>query len=287
VLDGDEWIVSGQKVWNTSAHHADLGLLLARTNWDLPKHQGITYFALPMRQPGVEIRPLRQMNYHSSFNEVFLTEARIPKDWIIGELNEGWKAALVTLAHERRFGFRTTFDPENADPGLASDEAAEELRETLKVYSWYPQRAGRSDLVCDHARAVGCGNDSVVRQEIARLIAMNHASQWTAWRARANRDLGRPLGAEGSIGKLALSQVARQAAKVHSLIGGANGMLAAGNHNVPFGDVLAEILISVPAQSIAGGTDEIQRNILAERVLGLPREPDPTKDLSYRHAVTY
>ena len=95
-------MVSGQKVWNTSAHHADFGLLLARTDWDVPKHRGITYFVLPMRQPGVEVRPLRQMNGHASFNEVFLDEARIPAGNVIGEPGQGWTVALTTLAHERR-----------------------------------------------------------------------------------------------------------------------------------------------------------------------------------------
>jgi alkylation response protein AidB-like acyl-CoA dehydrogenase len=284
VLDGDEWVVNGQKVWNTSAHHADMGMLVARTDWDVPKHQGITYFVLPMHQPGVEVRPLRQMNHHSSFNEVFLADARIPKDWVVGEVGKGWHAALATLAHERRFGVAVGGERHPVDPGPAADEAAAEARESLKVYSWYPQRAGRADLVVDHARVAGRAGDVLVRDEIARLVAMNRVSQWTAERAKASRKLGRPPGPEGSIGKLALSHVARQAAKVHSLIGGAHGMLAGTDAHATLGGVLAEILISVPAQSIAGGTDEIQRNILGERSLGLPREPDPAKDLPYRTA---
>src|SRR5262245_64539489 len=123
--DGDEWVVSGQKVWNTSAHHADLGLLVARTDWDVPKHNGLTYFVLPMRQPGVEVRPLRQMNEHRSFNEVFLTDARIPRDWVVGSVGEGWSAALATLAHERRWGLGLLggLDADGIDPGRARDEA--------------------------------------------------------------------------------------------------------------------------------------------------------------------
>ncbi len=282
VLDGDEWVVNGQKLWNTSAHHADMGMLVARTNWDVPKHQGITYFVLPMRQPGVEIRPLKQMNYHSSFNEVFMTDARIPKDWVVGEVNQGWTAALATLAHERRFGAAVSFSRDTVDPGPAADEARAEADELRKVYSWYPQRAGRADLIVDHARSAGRTADPVVRQEAARLISMSRVSQWTADRAKANRALGRPPGAEGSIGKLATSNMARQAAKTHGLIGGANGLLAGSDPAASLDGKLAEILISVPAQSIAGGTDEIQRNILGERFLGLPREPNPGKDLPYR-----
>jgi len=284
VLDGDEWVVNGQKVWNTSAHHADLGMLLARTDWDAPKHQGITYFVLPMKQPGVEVRPLRQMNHHASFNEVFLTDARIPKDWVVGEVNKGWTAALATLAHERHFGAlgRARFD--GLDEGPALDEARAEAAEILKVYAWYPQRAGRVDLVVDHARSRGRQHDPIVRQELARLLSMHRASEWTAERAKAARATGRPPGPEGSIGKLALSHVARQAARVHALIGGAGAMLAGTDPHSPLDGLLAEILVSVPAQSIAGGTDEIQRNILGERSLGLPREPDPAKGAPYREA---
>ena len=285
VLDGDEWVINGQKVWNTSAHHADLGMLLARTDWDAPKHKGITYFVLPMHQPGVEVRPLRQMNYHASFNEVFLTDARIPRDWVVGQVHEGWTAALATLAHERRFGLLGGGGGlQKVDPGPARDEALAEAAETAKVYAWYPQRAGRVDLAIEHARAQGRAADPVVRQEIARLISMQRASQWTAERARAARATGRPPGPEGSIGKLALSNVARQAARVHAMIGGTHAMLAGNDPHSLLSGVIAEVLISVPAQSIAGGTDQIQRNILGERSLGLPREPDPSKDLPYREA---
>jgi alkylation response protein AidB-like acyl-CoA dehydrogenase len=259
-------------------------MLLARTDWDVPKHQGITYFVLPMKQPGVEVRPLRQMNYRASFNEVFLTDARIPRDWVVGEVNRGWTAALATLAHERRFAVVRGGGIDGVDPGPALDEARQEAAEAAKVYAWYPQRAGRADLVVSHAQSAGVAGDPIVRQEIARLLAMHRSSQWTAERARATRALGRPPGPEGSIGKLALSQVARQAAKVHSLIAGAGGMLAGDDPASPLDGIVAEILISVPAQSIAGGTDEIQHNILGERFLGLAREPDPAKDLPYRQA---
>jgi alkylation response protein AidB-like acyl-CoA dehydrogenase len=278
-------VVNGQKVWNTSAHHADLGMLVARTDWDAPKHQGITYFVLPMKQEGVEVRPLRQMNYHASFNEVFMTDARIPKEWVVGQVNQGWTAALATLAHERRFGVlggRHRLDGVAAGPAL--DEARHEADESAKVYAWYPQRAGRADLGIKHAQSAGVGGDPLVRQELARLWSMNRVSGWTAERAKAARALGRPPGAEGSIGKLALSNVARQAAKTHSLIVGAGGLLGGKDPAAPLDGVIAEILISVPAQSIAGGTDEIQHNILGEKFLGLPREPDPSRGLPYREA---
>ena len=277
-LDGDHWVVNGQKVWNTGARHADFGMLVARTNWDVPKHRGLTYFALPMHQPGVEVRPLKQMNYHASFNEVFMTDAVIPKEYVIGDVGGGWAGALITLSYERQFASLGRADPRGA--GRAIDEARHEADEFYSTYAWYPQRAGRADLVIDFARRAGREDDPLVRQEVARLITMQRVSSWTASRAAAVRALGRLPGAEGSIGKLSLSQVARQAARVHSMIAGAEGMLS--GPESPYGGVIAEVLISVPAQSIAGGTDEIQRNIIGERILGLPREPAADSDVPFR-----
>lgn len=278
-LDGDEWVVSGQKVWNTSAHHADLGMLIARTDWDSPKHRGLSYFVLPMNQKGVEVRPLMQMNRHSSFNEVFLSEVRIPKDFLIGEPGEGWAAAHTTLAFER--GFATLKKPNYATKqGKAFEEAQAESEEYFKVYSWYPQRAGRADLIEAHAIERGQSSNPITRQEMIRLYSIHLIGQWTAARAREARKLGRAPGPEGSIGKLMSSNVARLANKVHTSIAGATGMLT--GPTSPFNGVIAEILISTPAQSIAGGTDEIQRNIIGERVLGLPREPSVDKDVPFR-----
>jgi len=277
--DGDEWVVNGQKVWNTSAHHADFGILVARTDWDATKHRGLTYFALPMHQLGVEVRPLRQMNRHSSFNEVFLTDARIPVEFVIGAPGDGWNVALTTLAFERRMG--TLGRPQySAAPGRALDEARHEADEYYRTYAWYPQRAGRVDLVPERAAATGRNADPLVRQQIARLVELQRTAQWTAARARAAQALGRPPGAEGSLAKLALSGIARQAHLVHTLLAGAEGMLTGADS--PLGGVVAEILVSTPAQSIAGGTDEIQRNIIGEKVLGLPREPSVDNDLPFR-----
>ena len=261
--DGDQWVIDGQKVWSTSAHHADLGLLLARTDWDVPKHRGISCFALPMRQPGVEARPLRQMNGYASFNEVFLTGAVVPADHMIGEPGEGWRVAMTTLAHERGFATlrRRRFD---VTAGRAVREAAAEADEYFATYAWYPQRAGRADLVTETATIAGRRDDPVARQRIAALVALQRANDWTARRAQAARAAGRVPGAEGSLGKLAASAVARSAASAH-------GMLAGPAATVD--GIVAEILVSVPAQSIAGGTDEIQHNIIGERVLGLPKDP--------------
>ena len=165
--DGDEWVVNGQKVWTTSAHHADFGMLLARTDWDVPKHRGITYFVLPMHQPGVEVRPLRQMNDHASFNEVFLDDARIPVDNVVGEVGGGWAVALTTLAHERRYGAVVGERGVAGGRGRAAAEDRAEVDAHDRTYRWYPQRAGRPDLLAPLAAAAGRAGEPTVRQEVS------------------------------------------------------------------------------------------------------------------------
>jgi alkylation response protein AidB-like acyl-CoA dehydrogenase len=271
-LKGDFWIINGQKVWTTSAHHADYGMLLARTDWDAPKHEGLSYFVIEVKQPGVEVRPLKQMNGHASFNQVFFTDARVPKENLVGRVGEGWKVAMTTLAHERR-GADGLAPPHKRAVRLGRVHA-EERAETEKAnqpYRWYPQRAGRVDLVLERAKETGANADPYVRQQIARLMILAKSAEWTARRARAAQQQGRPQGPEGSLGKLAASHVARACSRVHTLITGTAAMLT--GPESPREGVIAEILVSVPAVSIAGGTDEIQRNIIAERVLGLPKEP--------------
>ena len=246
-------------------------MLLARTNRNGSKHQGITYFILPMRQPGVEVLPIKQINYHSSFNEVFMTDARIPANMILGTFDYGWRVARATLAHERTFSTmrRPKFVQNAATESRAVGEAEHEAEEHFKTYVWYPQRAGRVDLVVERAQALGVSNDPVIRQNIAELLSFQKMNEWTALRARAARALGRPPGPEGSIGKLAASEVSRMANRVNTLISGAHGMLQNGDHS--HDATIAEVLVSTPAQSIAGGTDQIQRSIIGEKILGLPR----------------
>jgi alkylation response protein AidB-like acyl-CoA dehydrogenase len=283
-LDGDEWVVTGQKVWTTSAHHADMGLLLARSDRDVPKHQGITCFAIAMHQPGVEVRPLRQMNGHASFNEVFFDEARVPADQVIGEVHGGWRVALTTLAYERRVAPRTTAPVSDDLVGRARREAGEESRIAAEPYQWYPQRAGRVDLVVPRARALGRSTDPLVRQGVARVRGNELLARLTQRRAAGARASGRPPGPEGSIGKLSSSEVAREAARVHTSIGGASVLLE--GRDAPLEGIITEIVVSVPAISIAGGTDEIQRTIIGERVLGLPREPDALRGTAFRDVPT-
>jgi alkylation response protein AidB-like acyl-CoA dehydrogenase len=282
--DGDEWVVSGQKVWNTGAATADFGLLVARTDFDVPKHKGLTYFVIDMRQPGIEVRPLRQMNGYASFNEVFLSEARIPDVRRVGDVGEGWRVALTTLAHERTLPTVRQWRGPEGGRGRCRQEAAEEAAAYFATYVWYPQRAGRADLAVPHARAAGRNDDPVSRNAVADLLALDQAARWTAQRVRAARDAGREPGPEGSIGKLVGSEIARRAARVHGHLGGAHAMLT--GSDAPLDGLVAEILVSVPGQSIAGGTDEIQRNILGERALGLPREPAVDVDIPFRQVRT-
>jgi len=272
----DRYIINGQKVWTTSAHHADFGILLARTDWDVPKHQGLSYFLFDMRQSGVEVRPLRQMNGHASFNEVFMTDASVdPRDLIGGEGN-GWRVAATTLSIERQ-GFSQS-RPDGGLKGLSSlqgrvyDEYRAELLIALEPYTWYPQRAGRADLALPRARQTGAINDPHIRQELAKLLSMKQGADLAAASAAAlSRAGSNTVSPQGSIGKLAASVIARQAAHVHTLVAGTDAMLS-GAASAEAG-VIAEILLSVPAISIAGGTDEIQKNIIAERVLEMPKEP--------------
>ena len=278
---GNQWVVNGQKVWTTSAHKAHWGLLLARTDWDQPKHRGLSYFIIDMKQPGVTVHPLRQMNGHASFNQVFLTDAVVPPEMIVSTVGDGWAVTTTTLMHERRGadGLRSWGQGSNR-PGRAYDEERAEIATTMAPYRWYPQRAGRVDLVLPRAIETGAINDPATRQEIAKLLILAKSAEWTARRARAAKELGRPQGPEGSLGKLASSLTARAAARVHTQISGASALLA--GTDGPHEGTIAEILLSVPATSIAGGTDEIQRNIIAERVLKMPREASDDSKKPFR-----
>ena len=271
-FDGKQWIVNGQKVWTTSAHHAKYGTLLARTDWDAPKHDGLSYFIIDLKQPGVDVQPLRQMNGHASFNQVFFTDAKVPPEHLVSRVGNGWQVAVTTLAHERRFADGVSSPARRGSrEGRIYEEERAEIATVMEPYKWYPQRAGRVDLVIERARETGANKDPHVRQEMAKLMTLAKSAEWTSRRARAAQRQGRPQGPEGSLGKLAASHVARSAAHVHTVITGTAAMLTGGES--PRDGTIAEILVSVPAISIAGGTDEIQRNIIAERVLDLPKEP--------------
>jgi len=174
--------------------------------------------------------------------------------------------------HERRGadGLRSWAQASQKKGRIYEEERAE-IATTMEPYKWYPQRAGRVDLIIERAKATGRNQDPVVRQAIAKLLSLARSAEWTGRRAKAARVLGRPPGPEGSLGKLYASEIARAAAHVHTLISGSDALLA--GSDAPLEGLIAEILLSVPAVSIAGGTDEIQRNIVSERVLGMPKDP--------------
>ncbi len=285
-LEGDHWVVNGQKVWTTSAHHADWGLLVARTDWEVPKHKGLSFFVIDMHQNGIDVQPLKQMNGHASFNQVFFTDAVVRREHLVSSVGNGWAVAMTTLSHERRRadGVRSGYADIGLDVekvGRIYDEERGELATVMEPYTWYPQRAGRVDLAAPRAIETGRIDDPAVRQELAKLLILSSSAQWTARRARAAQRLGKAQGPEGSLGKLAASHVARLANRVHTMIA-ADDALFAGPDSAEAG-IIAEILLSTPAVSIAGGTDEIQRNIIAERVLDMPKEPrvdgGPFKDV--------
>ncbi|OBF96026.1 acyl-CoA dehydrogenase family protein [Mycolicibacter sinensis] len=251
--DGHDWIVNGQKVWTSFATTADYGMLVARTDPDVPKHNGITFFMLPMRQPGVEIRPIHQITGESEFNEVFLTDARVPDANRIGEPGAGWSVLQVALGYERR---------------LMGDIA----RTTRS------RREKSSDLV-ELARDAGCLGDSHIRQQIARAHALAGVNRWNTQRAKTSPDRAEAATLL-ALGKIAMSRILHETARVATEIVGAEAMLS-GPEN-PVGDAVTFRALNAYFTSIGGGTDQIQRNIIGERVLGLPKEPDPYRDAPFR-----
>jgi acyl-CoA dehydrogenase len=240
VRDGDEWVVNGQKVWSSYAHKADLGQLMARTDPDVPKHQGLTMFLLPMDTAGVEPRPLRQMNGNAEFNEVFLTDVRVPDANRVGEPGSGWRAVLTTLMSER------------AAVGSGKNSSA----------------VDGSALLVELARHLGRDTDPVVRQELADVLTHRRLIEWLTTRAETAVAGGQTRGAEGSIVKLVSS---RQNRRIANLAGALLGPALTADTGEWGTYSWAHYLCSTPGLRIAGGTDEIQHNILGERVLGLPR----------------
>jgi acyl-CoA dehydrogenase len=243
VRDGDEWVVNGQKVWNSYAHKAKIGQLLARTDPDAPKHQGLTMFLLPMDTPGVEVRPLKQMTGDAEFNEVFLTDVRVPDANRVGEVNGGWKAILTTLMSERA----------SVGAGAAS-RGVSPARKLMEL-----------------ARYLGKHTDPVIRQKLAEVYIADFLIRKVAQRADDLRAAtGSERGAEGSILKLLGS---KQNYRIGELAAELLGPKFAADTGEWGTFSWSRFLCGAPAMRIAGGTDEIQHNILGERVLGLPREP--------------
>ena len=284
VLDGDEWIITGQKVWTSGGHMAQKGMLIARTDPDAPKHQGITYFAIDMEQPGIEVRPLREMTGQALFNEVFLDEARVPNDAIIGGPGAGWAVANTTLAVERASLGGGGRHPISVPPGSIAGRLEKRVGDfTERVNRGPDGEGGRgmgTDALIGMARDAGNADDLVVRQEIAKLHILGEVNRLNMLRAKSG---GSRTGAEGNLAKLAMSELVRRSRDVGNLIIGADGMLAASESATS--GVVQEVTVFSPAPAIYGGTDQVQRNIIGERVLGLPKEPGPPKETPFRELL--
>jgi len=285
VLDGDEWVVTGQKVWSSGAQHADLGMLIARTNVEVPKHQGITYFAIDMDQEGIEVRPIIEMTGRALFNEVFLDGARVPKGNEIGPLESGWAVANTTLANERS-GLGGGSDAAGGllpgrKAGLLEKRAGDLVsggRAATGTGAVF--RGSGSGMIIEAARSRGNLGDPTVRQDIARLFSLEKISEFTALRIRAAATSGKGPGAEVSTMKLNMSRIVRLVREAGLAVLGPHGMLVGRGSETK--GVIQEAALFSPAPSIYGGTDEIQKNIIGERVLGLPREPRSDKDVAFK-----
>ena len=259
VRDGDEWVVNGQKVWTTVAHLAKWGMLVARTDPEAPKHRGMTYFVVDMHGPGVEVRPLRQMTGEAEFNEVYFTDVRIPDSERLGGVGEGWHVSLTTLMNERV-----------SIGGSVAPRGSGGIGEAVKIWK---------------ARPTGGSTDAVLKDRLVQLWIQAEAARLTNIRASQNRKVGTP-GPEGSVGKLAMAELNKKIYELCIDLLGAEGMLY-GSYEmirpdfVGFSHDIRKSFLRARANSIEGGTSEVMRNILGERVLGLPSEPRVDKDVPW------
>ena len=251
VLDGDHWVVNGQKVWTSMGQYAEYGILLARTDPDAPKHAGITYFLVDMKTPGIDVRPLVQMTGVAHFNETFLTDVRIPAENVVGQVHGGWAVANTTLSAER------------SHIGAGGGWSVEQLIEL--------------------AQSLGRADDPVIRQGLAAAHCRAATMKYLGYRLRTAMSQKRMPGPEMLVMKLAFARHWARTADLAAEILGA-GMMLWGD-DAPADNEWNHNLLSQFAVRLGGGTDEIQANIIAERGLGLPREPDPSKGLPWRETA--
>jgi alkylation response protein AidB-like acyl-CoA dehydrogenase len=283
--DGDEWVVNGQKVWTSGGQWADYGILVARSDPDKPKHRGITYFAFPMRQAGVEVRPLREMTGRAMFNEVFLNDARVPHENMIGDLNDGWKVANTTLMVERAgIGGATVAAPSTGIPGTVAGHldrrAGDFAHERGGPLGGAGVGHGRVKQLVRLARERDRIDDPVIRQRISELYSLVEITAWHMARAKAG---SAATGGEGNLAKIRNSRMVQLARDLGCAILGMDATIV-GEDAASSGDV-QELVVFSPAPSIYGGTDQVQRNIIGERVLGLPKEPGPSRDTPFRELL--
>jgi alkylation response protein AidB-like acyl-CoA dehydrogenase len=252
VRDGDEWVVNGQKVWSSGAQFSEWGELIARTDPDVVKHKGLTAFMIPMNLPGIEIRPIKQMSGGASFNEVFLTEVRVSDSMRLGGIGDGWNVALTTL------GFERDHSDGKGDTGSRPGGSWSQLLMTARTY--------------------GRDSDPHVRRALTNAYIRMRIEKFVGSRAADLRAAGAPPGPEGSLGKLLWTEGMTHMAHDVSLILGPHLIADTGDAELDgsresIGYAWGEHVLGAPGYRIAGGSDEVQRNIIGERVLGLPSEP--------------
>ncbi len=284
VRDGDIWTVNGQKVWTSGGQIADQGMLLARTDIDVRKHKGISWFAVDMHQPGMDVRPLREMTGRALFNEVFMTDVVASNDAIIGGLNNGWAVANTTLFVERSsLGAGGHGAGSAAMAGTIAGDLDKRAGDFVKVAtsgSGNIMSGGAGAVVLRYAREHAPIADPMIRQKLVQLHELQEIARFANLRAKAARAAGVKLtGGEANIAKLSMSRITRLASELGLSMQGPAGQL----WRDPAADPgMAEMFLFAPAVSIYGGTDEVQKNILGERTLGLPAEPRTDKDVPFR-----
>ena len=270
IRDGDEWIINGQKVWTSGGRHADYAFLIARTDLDQPKHRGLSFFFLPMKQARVEVRPLRQATGDSRFNEVFLTDARVPDSNMLGALNEGWWVLTSALAYERA-AMGASQRRRSSDTNPVARNAESEAPAPIPDLS-----------LVELAQSRGVADRADIRQELIRLHQWRTVNEWNNRRAKAAIEQGTTTPVV-SLGKLAMSRMLHFAGSLQARILGAEATLG-GDASSDASDATYSML-NAYFTSIGGGTDQIQRNIIGERILGLPKEPEIDKARPFREVL--
>ena len=240
VKDGDEWVITGQKVWTTGAHYSDIGEIMTRTDWNLPKHKGLTAFIIDFKDPNVDVRPLKQMTGGASFNEIFFNEVRVKDDHRLGDVNNGWNVALTTLMNERA--------------SIGSNNAGDNnlITRVIAMVKHY-----------------GLESDPLIRHDLADIVMNYRIANMNAQRATAKAKAGQLPGPEGSIGKMVLVNNQARLVKFISHVLGPKLIADSGEWGT---FAWANFVLGTPGLRIAGGSDEVMRNIVGERVLGLPKD---------------
>jgi alkylation response protein AidB-like acyl-CoA dehydrogenase len=298
IKDGDEWIVNGQKVWTSGGQIADLGMLIARTDPEQPKHQGITWFAFDMHQPGVDVRPLREMTGRALFNEVFLEDARVADSEIVGGLNNGWKVANTTLMFERAgLGSGGHGATSNASAGTVAGDLDRRAGDFVKVRSDgggdpVGILGGGYAAILELAKQNGKVSSPTTRQALMRLHTLQELGRFNNLRLKAAMQAGKDIPGLPNISKLSMSEIVRQSRDLGLDVVGAYGTLHAYERSdraeldaatgMPSLGAITEMALFAQAPPIYGGTDQVQRNIIGERVLGLPKEPGDTRNTPYK-----